>query len=144
MKKNRLGLALLVAVLAACDPAATTGVRLRPLGETGTRSSKQIALALPSVQIVLESFGFEKKTYPTDVRQKILAECGFADYWLMSSRDATGSFGTYARVCLSDGVVHLSISDWGRFSLSEPTKALRDRIAQSLRETLSGVEVSVE
>lgn len=136
----RLGFAFLAAVLAACDPAATTGLCLRPLGEVSAQSDS----ALASIRIVLESFGFEKKSYPSDARPKILAECGTADYWLKSNRDTTGPFGTYARVCISGGAIHFSLSDWGRFSVSEPTMELRNRIAQSLREKLSGVEVSVE
>lgn len=144
MNSPRLGFLLLVSALTACDPAATTSLRVRPLGEASAPSSKQTDYSLSRIRIVLESFGFERKSYPPDAGQKIMAECGVTDYWLKSNRDVTGSFGTYARICISDGAIRLSLSDWGRFSLSEPTKELRGRVAQSLRESLSGMEVTVE
>jgi hypothetical protein len=142
MTLTRLGLVFLVVVLTACDPAATAYLRLRPVGEMGT--PPKTTSVLQSVEVVLESFGFERKIYPPDTHEKFLAECGTVDYWMKSNRDATGSFGTYARVCLSDRTVNLSLSDWGRFSVSGPTKELKDSIAQSLRKMLSGMEITVE
>lgn len=137
-------------LVTGCDPAVFSVLVLRPVPSAGTTPAHAEARSsIEAISGVLEGLGFEMRTYPDDsvspgLRQKITTECGHPNYWVKTSHDSVGSFGNVVRICASEKIVRVILSDFGRFELSEPTKALRATLIKVLAERLPTMEVSVE
>ena len=143
-------LSLCFLIVAGCDPAAFSVLVLRPTSAAATSAQHtKSPPVLDTISSILEDLGFEKRSYQSlpgseKFLEKITTECGHSNYWVKATRDSIGSFGSSVRVCISSGQVRVTLSDFGRFSLSEPTKALREKLMQAFSEKLPSMEVTVE
>ncbi len=148
MKRSFVRLLTLCLTLSACDPAATTGLLLRPVANTtGAPREMDTSSLVDMISGVLRENGFEKLTYQPDktlgdIPKERIAECGHPYYWLSQLRQSAPI--TNVNVCISGGTVRISLSDMLQFTLSEQTKMLRESLIKSLAEKLPDMKVSIE
>lgn len=100
--------------------------------------SKELSESVADVESFLLTNGF------TLGHRNPRSDCLQSSYWDRISKDATGQFETFAFLCISSTGIGISISDWGRFRSSEPTRLLAAELKKFVLASKSNVTIKSE
>jgi hypothetical protein len=135
----------IVFAVAACDPAATTRLLIRPVSPASEDS--QASIGLQQVELIgtlLQARGFTKKSYenphvPAEDQKSILTDCGHLSYWMREVNHHT----MWAHVCLKNDGVLVSLVDYLSVTAPPATQALAKELAAEISTFIKNVRLEV-
>lgn len=124
---------ILLSLLFGCDPSATTRLVIRqdnlPTAVRVNVAAQDSVLSqtVDAIEKLLEGSQFTRSaTTP-------IKECQRASVWHRETKDNTGNYRTSVRICMVNAETTVSIVDYFRFSVSEPSRKLSREIQELIQ-----------